>query len=239
MRSTSSSILRLPQPAFRDNSAIDHCSPIGHFSISMIPIRCQGRKHQASRPLLKLLDAEDTGIGLSNQIEESFELNVTRHINNSNGGGVAIFDANNNELPDVYFISSTGENKFYLNKGGLRFEDLTEKSGLASPGGFEMAVTAVDINTDGFLDLYVCRGGPMEDDTRRNKLFINNGDLTFTESAKLYGIDDKSASSGANFFDYDLDGDLDLYLLSYRQTLAMSIRSWSSLPPTAPPSNPC
>lgn len=170
---------------------------------------------EASRPLLKLLDADDTGIKFSNQIEESFELNVTRHINNSNGGGVAIFDANNDGLPDVYFISSTGENKFYLNKGSLKFEDLTEKSGLASPGGFEMAVTAVDINTDGFLDLYVCRGGPMEDDTRRNKLFINNGDLTFTESAKLYGIDDKSASSGANFFDYDLDGDLDLYLLNY------------------------
>lgn len=170
---------------------------------------------EASEPLLKLLDADDTGIHFSNDIVETFELNVTSHINNSNGGGVAIFDANNDGLPDIYFISSTGENKFYLNKGSLKFEDLTEKSGLASPGGFEMAVSAVDINVDGLLDLYVCRGGPREDDTRRNKLFINNGDLTFTESAKTYGIDDMSASSGANFFDYDLDGDLDLYLTNY------------------------
>lgn len=186
------------------------CSKLGNSS--KIP---GDKPAYASKPLLKLLDQDDTGIDFSNTIEVTFELNLTNNVNNSNGAGVAIFDANNDGLPDLYFISSTGANKFYLNLGQLKFEDYTDKAGLISDGGFEQTVTAVDINADGYLDLYVCRGGPKATDERRNKLFINNKDLTFTEQAKRYGIDDISASVGANFFDYDLDGDLDLYLLNY------------------------
>lgn len=179
---------------------------------------------EASSPLLRLLDADQTGIDFKNHLEETQELNITTHINTSNGGGVAIFDANNDGLQDIYFVSTSGENKFYVNKGGLSFTDATATSGLGSSGGFEIAVTAVDINTDGFLDLYVCRGGPTANEERRNKLFINNQDLTFTDKAAEYGLNDKSASIGANFFDYDLDGDLDLYLVNYPVDFSYSNR---------------
>ncbi len=169
----------------------------------------------ASDPLLKLLDPSETGIDFQNIITETFENNITTNINISNGGGVAIADINNDSLPDVYFVSSTGKNKLYLNQGGMKFKDITDAAGVGSENGFEITVSTVDINADGYLDFYVCRAGPIENDERRNKLFVNNKDLTFTERAKEYGIDDISASTGANFFDYDNDGDLDLYLLNY------------------------
>ena len=169
----------------------------------------------AEEPLLKLLPSDETGIDFENNIKETFEMNITTHINTSNGGGVAILDVNKDGLQDVYFISSSGENKLYLNLGSFKFKDITSTAGLASTEGFEVAVTSVDINNDSYLDIYICRAGPIEDEARRNKLFINNRDLTFTERAAEYGLDDKSASMGANFFDYDNDGDLDLYLLNY------------------------
>jgi hypothetical protein len=170
---------------------------------------------EAANPLLKLLTAEETGLDFQNTINETFEMNITTHINTSNGGGVAILDANKDGLPDVYLVSSSGENKFYVNEGNMKFRDETSRSGLSSADGFEVAVTTADVNADGWLDIYVCRGGPIVEETRRNKLFINNGDLTFTERSKEYGLDDMSASMGASFFDYDNDGDLDLYLLNY------------------------
>lgn len=170
---------------------------------------------EASDPLLELLPSSYTGVTFKNFLQETEELNITTHINTSNGGGVAVLDANNDGLQDLYFISTSGENKFYVNEGKMKFRDATASSGLASEGGFEIAVTAADVNQDGYLDLYVCRAGPTASDERRNRLFINNKDLTFTESAKLFHLDDPSASIGANFFDYDLDGDLDLYLANY------------------------
>ncbi len=169
----------------------------------------------ADDPLLKLLSPSETGIDFQNNIEETFENNVTTHLNISNGGGVAIADVNNDQLQDVYLISSTGKNKLYLNLGGLKFKDITDASGLASDQGFEIGVTVVDINSDGWQDFFVCRAGPAENDQRRDKLYINNGDLTFTERSKEYGLDEFSASIGGNFFDYDNDGDLDLYLGNY------------------------
>lgn len=169
----------------------------------------------ASSPLLELLSVKQTGIDFQNAIDETPENNILNNINFYNGGGLAVADINNDGLPDLYFISTTGKNRMYLNQGGFRFRDITKSAGLESDDGFETAVTAIDINADGFLDFYICRAGPRDDDTRRNRLFINNGDLTFTESAKAYGLDDMSASTGANFFDFDNDGDLDLYLLNY------------------------
>jgi len=169
----------------------------------------------ASDPLLKMLTTEESGIDFVNHIDETFENNVTTHINVANGGGVAIADINNDDLPDVYFVSSSGKNKLYLNLGGMKFKDITDVAGVGSEKGFEINVSTVDINADGYLDFYVCRAGPLENDERRNLLFVNNKDLTFTERAKEYGIDDISATTGANFFDYDGDGDIDLYLLNY------------------------
>ncbi|HEY3387384.1 MAG TPA: CRTAC1 family protein, partial [Saprospiraceae bacterium] len=169
----------------------------------------------ATSPLLVLRSSGETGITFRNKIIETFDMNITTNINTYNGGGVAVLDANKDGLQDLYFISCSGENKFYLNQGEFSFKDITSTSGLGSPDGFEVAVTVVDINADTWPDLYVCRSGTTADETRKNKLFINNKDLTFTESSALYHIDDQSASMGANFFDYDNDGDLDLYLLNY------------------------
>jgi len=176
----------------------------------------------AKSPVLQLLAAEETGIDFQNIITESAESNITTNINQYNGGGVAIADVNNDNLPDIYFICSNGKNRLYLNQGNLKFKDITESAGVASEEGFETAVSAVDINADGFLDFYVCRGGPKDDELRRNKLFINNGNLTFTERSKEFGLDDISASSGAAFFDGDGDGDLDCYVLNYPTDLSYS-----------------
>lgn len=178
----------------------------------------------ANDPLLKSLTPAESGIDFVNHIEETFENNVTVHLNVSNGGGVAIADINNDGLPDVYFVSSSGKNKLYLNLGGMKFKDITDAAGVGSEGGFEINVSTVDINADGYLDFYVCRAGTGETEERRNKLFVNNKDLTFTERAKEYGIDDISATTGANFFDYDGDGDLDLYLLNYPEDFSFTSR---------------
>jgi hypothetical protein len=172
--------------------------------------------------LLKLLPPEQTGVDFQNIITETNEDNFTNNVNKYNGGGLAVADVNNDGLQDIYFICANGKNKLYLNEGklphgqaGFKFRDVTDAAGLASEDGFETSATAVDINADGWMDFYVCRAGIVADDSRRNKLFVNNGNLTFTEKAKEYGLDDLSASTGANFFDYDNDGDLDLYLLGY------------------------
>lgn len=182
---------------------------------------------QAENPLLQLLEADETGIDFQNRIIETMANNHATNINIYNGGGVTIADLNNDNLPDLYFVCSNGQNRLYLNQGGLKFKDVTESAGLSSEDGFETSVAAVDVNADGFLDLYVCRAGPFIDDSRRNKLYINNlpqssGVLRFTESAKEYGLDDISASTGSCFFDGDSDGDLDLYLLNHPKDIQFS-----------------
>lgn len=169
----------------------------------------------AKSPLLQLLKSSDTGIDFQNLITETAENNITTNINIYNGGGVAIADINNDNLPDIYFVCTNGANRMYLNEGNFKFRDITQTSGLASEDGFETAVCAADVNADGFLDFYVCRGGPKVDEARRNKLYINNGNLTFTEQSKAYRVDDISASSGVTFFDGDGDEDLDCYVLNY------------------------
>ncbi len=169
----------------------------------------------AANPLLKLKTPAETGIDFQNTILESDEDNFTTNPNKYNGGGMAIADVDNDGLPDVYFISTNGQNRLYKNLGGLKFSDITERAGLKGTDGFETAVTAADVNADGWLDLYVCRAGTVAGDVRRNLLFINNHDLTFSEKAREFGLDDASASTGANFFDADGDGDLDVYVLNY------------------------
>ena len=169
----------------------------------------------AKNPLLQLLKSEETGIDFQNEIHETPENNITTNINVYNGGGVAIADVNNDKLPDIYFVCTNGKNKLYLNEGNMKFRDIAESAGVTSEEGFETGVTAADVNGDGFMDFYVCHGGPVENEARRNKLYINTGNLTFTERAKEYGLDDISACSGATFFDGDGDGDLDCYVLNY------------------------
>src|SRR5690606_12976875 len=129
--------------------------------------------------------------------------------------GVAVGDINNDGFDDVYFTGNMVENKLYLNKGDWRFEDITAKAGVAVEHGWKTGVNMADVNGDGWLDIYVCLSGKGDPDLRRNHLYINNGDLTFTESAAAYGLDDPSHSTHSAFFDYDLDGDLDMYLLNH------------------------
>ena len=131
-----------------------------------------------------------------------------------NGAGVAIGDINQDGLPDIFFASNQQSNQLYLNSGDLNFKDITEAAGLNSTGSWSTGVSMADINGDGLLDIYVCKSGPMKGMQRHNELFINNGDLTFTEKSKEYGIAEVGLSQHAVFFDYDKDGDLDMYLLS-------------------------
>jgi len=160
------------------------------------------------------LSAERSGVDFTNSLEYSEQLNPYTFKNFYNGGGVAIGDINNDGLADIFFSGNMVSNRLYLNKGGLKFEDITVSSNLESTDVWSTGVSMIDINADGFLDIYVCKSGPPGGDKRHNELFINNGDLTFTEMAKNYGLDNIGLSVHAVFFDYDKDGDLDCYLLN-------------------------
>lgn len=167
------------------------------------------------KPRFDLMSPDQTGITFVNKIQETWDNNVLTNQYLYNGGGVGVLDVNNDELPDLYFTATDGTDKLYLNKGGLKFEDLSEKAGISNFKGIKSGIAVVDINADGWEDLYVCRTGLIPGDDRKNLLFINNKNNTFTESAKSYGLDDLGASNHANFFDYDLDGDLDCYVINF------------------------
>ena len=140
--------------------------------------------------------------------------NVYKYRNFYNGGGVAIGDINNDGLQDIYLTSNLNENKLYLNKGNFTFTDITITANVGGSKAWSTGVSMVDINADGFLDIYVCNSGDVEGDNKQNELFINNTDGTFTEKAVEYGLADLGYSTHASFFDYDKDGDLDVYLLN-------------------------
>jgi len=163
-----------------------------------------------------LIKPESSGVTFANLIKEDYIYNVLNFEYLYNGGGVAIGDVNNDGLPDVYFTGTAVPNKLYLNKGNFKFEDITESAGVAAAVGFKTGVTMADVNNDGWTDIYVCRTSKDDDGKKDNLLFINNKNNTFTESAAKLGLKDNSNSNHGNFFDYDLDGDLDLYLLNHR-----------------------
>ena len=161
------------------------------------------------------MPATETGIAFENKITDTDTLNILDYLYYYNGGGVAIADFNNDGLPDIYFTSNQGSNKLYLNKGSFKFEDITDKAGVQGKGNWKTGVTVADVNGDGLLDIYVCEVGGYKSFKGRNELFINNGDLTFTESAQAYGLDIAGFNTQAVFFDYDHDGDLDMFLVNH------------------------
>lgn len=165
--------------------------------------------------LFSTLDSNFTGIGFVNRLIEDVNWNILVYEYLFNGGGVATGDINNDGLPDIYFVSNTGGDKLYLNEGGLRFKDISNTAGIGFARGHKTGVSMADVNGDGLLDVYVCRDALKDAEIRGNLLYINNGDLTFSERAREFGIDDASFSTQGYFFDMDLDGDLDLYLVNH------------------------
>ncbi|MCW5912138.1 MAG: VCBS repeat-containing protein [Cyclobacteriaceae bacterium] len=157
----------------------------------------------------------ESSIYFVNELLENDQFNIVEYLYYYNGGGVAIGDLNGDGLPEIYFTSNQGANKLYLNKGNFQFEDITESAHVAGSGNWTTGVTMADVNADGLLDIYVCGVGNYKSFDGFNQLFINNGDLTFTEQAANYGLDFKGFSTQAGFFDFDLDGDLDMYLLNH------------------------
>ena len=178
------------------------------FIFSLFLFSCKQKKETT---LFELV--QDSGIQFSNNVEDGKKENSFLFRNFYNGGGVAIGDINNDGLPDIFFTSNMAENKLYLNKGDFKFEDITTKAGFRQDSMWSTGVTFVDINNDGWLDVYVCNSGHMSTGRRINKLYINHHNLTFTEEATKYGLDHKAYTTQVSFFDYDLDGDLDCFMI--------------------------
>src|SRR5205085_5099336 len=165
--------------------------------------------------LFESLSSSITHVDFANNLDDKQNLGILNYIYYYNGGGVAIGDINNDGLPDIYFTAnSRAANKLYLNKGNFEFEDITDKAGVAGTSDWCSGVTMADVNGDGLLDIYVCAVANMHGLKGHNELFINNGNNTFTEKSKEYGLDFSGFTSQAAFFDYDHDGDLDCYILN-------------------------
>jgi enediyne biosynthesis protein E4 len=161
------------------------------------------------------LSPDQTGVNFQNKLTETPGANIITYEYFYNGGGVAAGDFNNDGLIDLYFTSNQQPDKLYLNKGNWRFDDITKSAGVAGKPGWKTGVSVADVNGDGLLDIYVCYSGDVERENRRNQLFINNGNLTFTDKAKEMGVADEGYTTHAAFFDFDRDGDLDLYVLNH------------------------
>ena len=169
--------------------------------------------NRADNKQFTLLSSESTGVDFINQLKENDTINYFTYPYIYMGGGVSVGDINNDELDDIFFTGNMAENRLYLNKGNLQFEDLTDYSGIGGDDKWYTGSTMVDINNDGFIDIYVSVAGLKGE--KNNELYVNNGDNTFTEMASKYGIADIGNGVQATFFDYDKDGDLDLYVANY------------------------
>ena len=170
---------------------------------------------QSDDKLFTKLSKSSTGINFRNVLQESEEMNVLNYMYFYNGGGVAVGDVNNDGLTDVLFTGNMVKNRLFINKGEMNFEDITTTSGIAEAQGWCTGATMVDINQDGWLDIYVCRSADTRPEKRANLFYINNKNGTFTDKATEYGLADEGYSTQASFFDYDKDGDLDMFLLNH------------------------
>ncbi len=182
------------------------------FSIAML-VFLFSCKEEKKNTLFSLQTS--TGIDFTNTLKDEKDFNIFTYRNFYNGAGVAVGDLNNDGLPEVFFTANQESNKLYLNKGNFQFEDISAKAGFTAKKQWSTGVVFADVNADGWLDIYVCNAGNMFDPAlRKNQLFINNHDLTFTESAAKYGLDNDGYTTHASFFDFDLDGDLDCFMVN-------------------------
>jgi hypothetical protein len=166
-------------------------------------------------PLFFLVPSSHSSITFENRLSDSDEMNIIEYLYFYNGGGVAIGDINNDGLPDLYFSANQKENKLYLNKGDFKFEDITSTAGVSVAGNWKTGVTMADVNGDGYLDIFSCGVGGHKSFTGRNQLLINNQNLTFSDQTEKYGLSFQGFSTQASFFDFDKDGDLDMYLVNH------------------------
>lgn len=180
------------------------------LSLVFVLISCSKEPELFTNP-----DIEKAGISFKNTLTPNEDMNILDYLYFYNGGGVAVGDINNDGLPDIYFSGNQVKNELYLNKGNLQFENITEQAGVAGTSDWNTSAIMGDVNGDGFLDIYVCAVVGLNGLDGHNELFINNGDNTFTESSEKYGLDSDTFSSSAAFLDYDLDGDLDIYILNH------------------------
>ena len=194
---------------------LNYLDPMNNFIriglASLLFMGCSKKEGQ----LFEKLSSEESNVTFNNQLLESKNISILDYLYYYNGGGVALGDVNNDGLVDIYFTSNQGKNKLYLNKGNNKFEDISAKAGVEGQSDWNAGTVMADVNGDGYLDIYVCAVVGINGFEGQNELFINNKDNTFTESAAEYGLDLDNYSSSAAFFDYDLDGDLDMYLLNH------------------------
>ena len=183
------------------------------FFLAVCLVACQTEDKKMFTKVL----SSSSNVDFRNTLIEDDAFNVLNYPYFYNGGGVAVGDINNDGLPDLFFTGNMVKNRLYLNKGKLNFEDITAKSTVADKQGWCTGTTMVDINGDGWLDIYICRSADVNPVKRRNLLYVNNHDNTFTESAEKYGIADEGYSTQAAFFDYDNDNDLDLVVINHSQ----------------------
>ncbi|MFT4535553.1 MAG: hypothetical protein ACJA1A_002451 [Saprospiraceae bacterium] len=198
------------------------------FILTLLIIGCNleikdDSNSRSSVSKLNALSSETSGITFANNLHPTEQLNIIEYLYYYNGGGVAVGDLNNDGLEDIYLSANQESDKVYLNKGGLTFEDITEASKIDQSTTWSTGVAIDDVNGDGLNDIYVCKVSKISAPGTHNLLYINNGDMTFTESSKSYGLDFSGYSTHAGFFDYDHDGDLDMYLLNHS---VHSVRSY-------------
>lgn len=197
----------------------------GVFVLGFIFQGCNENKtsvREFSGSLFQPVTPEDSGVTFVNVIPETPEMNILTYQYLHNGAGVSLGDINNDGLVDIYFTANYRPNHLYLNKGNFQFEEIGKAAGVGGERGWSTC-TMVDINNDGYLDIYVSRSGDVEPNHRKNALFINSGDLTFTDRAEQYGLDDRGYGAQAAFLDFDRDGDLDMFMLNHPITPAQNV----------------
>ncbi|WP_324720527.1 FG-GAP repeat domain-containing protein [Salinimicrobium sp. HB62] len=193
---------------------------IPFFALGLVATSCTSSKSEERDPkpndyLLAPITPDSSNVHFTNTINEDPEHSIINYIYYYNGAGVAAGDVNNDGLPDLYFVGNSTPNKLYLNKGNFKFEDVSAKANIGGKASWQTGATMVDINKDGWLDIYVSAVSGLLDFTGHNELYINNQDGTFTEASKNFGLDIESYATQAYFFDYDMDDDLDVYIVNH------------------------